>query len=83
MKALQRCVACRARLEDGDAVCPRCGCDYRLALEAAAAAESLLGQAVKMWCSGRKAEAASLAARANQLSGHRLARFLAGQRLTS
>ncbi|MFA7243653.1 MAG: hypothetical protein WC091_26395 [Sulfuricellaceae bacterium] len=70
---MERCPACRARLGD-TSLCPRCGCDFTLAVRAENQARSLACQAVQAWCAGEHDRAAhhadaSLALKRSRLAG--------------
>jgi hypothetical protein len=48
---MDRCPACRSRLGDKP-LCPRCGCDFTLAIRAELQAQHLVRQAIQAWCNG-------------------------------
>ncbi|PWF47848.1 hypothetical protein C7C56_013365 [Massilia glaciei] len=58
---MERCGACRARMGDEE-VCPRCGCDFSLAIRAERQAALLLGRSVDAWADGRQERARALLA---------------------
>lgn len=60
---MERCPVCRARLQ-GQALCPRCGTDFSLALCARDEAGRLLACAVDAWARGDAACASRQAAAA-------------------
>ncbi|MHB1590335.1 MAG: hypothetical protein ACYCTW_02200 [Sulfuricella sp.] len=70
---MERCPTCRSRLGDTP-LCPRCGCDFTLAVRAETQAQSLVCRAIQAWCDGDHGMAAarigeSLALRHGRLAG--------------
>ena len=70
---MERCPACRSRLGETP-ICPRCGCDFTLALCAEKQAQSLLRRAVQAWCKGDREYAAACASGSQALKYGRLAK---------
>jgi len=80
---MERCPSCRSRLGDTP-LCPRCGCDFTLAIRAETQAQNLVCRAIQAWSNGDRntAEARireSLALRNGHLAGA-LAAMLREQR---
>ena len=73
---MERCTACRARLGAGP-ICPRCGCDFTLAIRAETQADKLLGQAILAWADGAPAMAHDFASQSLVLKQGRLAEAMA------
>lgn len=48
---MERCPACRSRLGDTP-ICPRCGCDFTLAILAESQAQLLICRAIQARCRG-------------------------------
>lgn len=63
---MERCPACRARMSE-QAVCPRCACDFTLALEARSAARHHLGAALRALVQGEQATARQALRKAQSL----------------
>jgi hypothetical protein len=48
---MERCPACRSRLGDTP-LCPRCGCDFTLAVRAETQAQKLVCRSIRAWRKG-------------------------------
>ena len=72
MEALERCLACRARLGQAD-VCTRCGTDFSISRRAQRQAAALARVAVQELARGHHRQAAAAAATASQLANPLLA----------
>lgn len=73
---MERCPTCRGRLGDTP-LCPRCGCDFTLAVRAENQARSLACRAIQAWCAGERDRAARHAGASLALKRSRLAGALA------
>jgi hypothetical protein len=76
MQALQRCLACRARLGEAE-VCVRCGTDFSISRRAARQATALTRLAVQELVRDQTGQAAAAAAAASQLANSLLAQAVA------
>jgi hypothetical protein len=70
---MERCPTCRSRLGDTP-LCPRCGCDFTLAVRAETQAQSMVCRAIQAWREGDHDMAAariseSLALKRGRLAG--------------
>lgn len=72
---MERCPACRARLL-GQPVCPRCACDFSLALAAQANARRHLCAAVRALAAGDRPAATQSVRQSGQFQRSDLAWFL-------
>lgn len=73
---MERCTACRGRLK-ASPVCPRCGCDFTLAIRAEQQAAKLLDDAILAWAGGDPAMALACANKSLALRHGRLAEAVA------
>ena len=76
MEALERCLACRARLGESD-VCTRCGTDFSISRRAQRQATALACVAVQELARGHHRQAADAAAAASHLANPLLAQAVA------
>ena len=72
---MERCPACRARMSE-QAVCPRCGCDFTLALDAKAAARHHLGAALRALAQGEQDSARQALLQSQSLQRSTLGAYL-------
>ena len=72
---MERCTACRSRL-GASPICPRCGCDFSLAIRAENQAQALLRKAILAWHSGNPELAISCALEAQAHKQQPLAKAL-------
>ena len=73
---MERCTACRARL-GASPICPRCGCDFTLAMRAETQAGRLLVRAILAMADGAPAMAQDFANQSLALKHGRLAEAVA------
>lgn len=74
---MERCSACRSRLGDMP-ICPRCGCDFTLAIRAELQAQHLVIQAIQAWYSGDQDLAENYVGKSLALKQSGLAEVLKG-----
>ncbi|MBI5438393.1 MAG: hypothetical protein HY936_05530 [Nitrosomonadales bacterium] len=73
---MECCPACRSRLGDTP-LCPRCGCDFTLAIRAETRAQNLACRAIQAWRDGDHGTAALRIGESLALKHGRLAKALA------
>jgi hypothetical protein len=72
---VERCPACRARMS-GQAVCPRCACDFTLALDARSTARHYLGAALRALAQGEQTSARQALLKSQSLQHSTLVNYL-------
>lgn len=72
---MERCPACRARMS-GQTVCPRCACDFTLALDAKTAARHHLGAALRALAQGEQTSARQALLKSQSLQRSPLGNYL-------
>lgn len=72
---MERCPACRARMSE-QSVCPRCACDFTLALDARAAARHYIGAALRALAQGEQTSARRALLKSQSLQRSTLGNYL-------